>query len=201
MAVQNGERLKVVQSINMPQNVIAQNVFYFKCVFQDSQDEGDVVDNLEIWIETLYTGINGSVSNECTMGTMLVYEYDGASEDWDLIGEASPTVTFGATAEMLPHGVCMVVRAYTTDPDVIGRKYIPGFTEDLSADGAWTAGGLADAAGFGDDWDNTRSIDANNSLEPGVFSTRYLDVIQLNGTEVVLANPGYQRRRRPGVGI
>lgn len=200
MTIQNGESIKAVQEINMPDSVVALNVYYFEADFQTAQDEQDVIDAAETWMEGLYGTLVAMISDLCSLGTLSLYTYDAILDQWDLEGTGSPTVTFTNTSEMLPHGVACMVRAYTTRARTIGRKYIPGIGEYESTDGAWTSAFLANAVSFGNAWDNNASIDANNRLVPAVWSKVQKDVYQLNGTEVVLADPCYQRRRRPGVG-
>jgi len=200
MTIHNGESIKAVQELNLPDAVIALNVFYFKADFQSDQDDQTVVDVVEAWIERIYGEVVDDLSDQITLGSVRVYTRDSVAQQWDLVGSASPSVSFTETTEMLPHGVSLMVRAYTTKPRTIGRKYIPGMCEIDNVDGAWTAGALTAGAAFGSQWHTDEVIDANNKLNPGVFSKALETVYELNGVEVVLADPAYQRRRRPGVG-
>lgn len=200
MTVYIGQAVKAVVHIIMPQSVDHVNVFYFESAFQADQDDDDVVAAVETWVEALYTTIDDLLSDELTMGDVEVYKYDSGQTRWDLIGTADPSVTFAATSEMLPHGVSALVRAYTTNPRVISRKYIGGLTEGAQEDGVWNAAALSALADFGNAWDNTSQVTVNNLLAPACWSTKVNDVYGLNDTEIALANPAYQRRRRPGVG-
>lgn len=200
MSIENGTVLKVVQHITMPDAVDHINTYFFNCDFAATQTDQQVINNLESWIEALYTTIDDLLSDELSMGEMEVYERDTVLGRWDLIGSAYPTVTLAATSEMLPHGVCALVRAYTVNPRVISRKYLGGLTEGAQEDGVWNSAAVTALTAFGNAWDDVETITANNDLVPAVWSTVTLGALDLNGVEVVPTVPAYQRRRRPGVG-
>lgn len=200
MAIHDGESLKAVVSVNMPDAVEAINVFYFTADFTDDQPEADIVEEIGDWVEALYSELTARVSELVTLGEVQCYTYDGVIEVWDPIGSKGVTAAFAAVDDMLPHGVALMIRAYTSNPRVIGRKYFAGLTEAQQEDGGWVAAALTMGANIGNRWDTTIVIDANNELHPAVFSTKYLTTMALSGVEVVLADPTYQRRRRPGVG-
>lgn len=200
MTIQNNEELKVVQEINMPDSVVAVNVFYFRTAFSVAQQEADILDSLETWIEALFTTLLAEVSDLLTLGDMTMYSYDTVAMQWDNEGTRTPSVTFANTSEMLPHGVSALVRAYTVNARIIARKYLAGFGETSQADGTWIATTLTHLADFGAAWDDVEVISSGNELRPAVFSTKFGSAWLLSGTEVVLADPAYQRRRRPGVG-
>jgi len=186
--------------LNLPDGVVANNIFYFRTAFSEAQDLTDVLSAIEEWVEAAYTTLIADTSDLVTFGETIVYEYDTVAMQWDNLGTATPAVTFTGISEMLPHGVAALVRAYSTQPRSIARKYLPGLVEEAQADGAWVATTLTALANFGNAWDNVKSISLGNELRPGVWSSKYGTIYLLSGDEVVLADPAYQRRRRPGVG-
>lgn len=200
MTVPNNAQLKLVQEINLPDSVVANNIFYFEADFTDPQQVGDVIDSLVTWIEEIYTEIISEMSPNVTLGDMTLYEYDVVLDQWDNLGTGAPARTFTGATDMLPHGVSALVRAYSSEARSIGRKYIPAFVEAEQVDGAWAAGALTSLAGFGTRWAALKTISAGNDLMPGVFSTKFKTIFRLTGVTVVLTNCAYQRRRRPGVG-
>lgn len=199
MSILDGDAIKGVQHISLPNDVTAVNVYYFTASFAEDQAEVTVVGALEAWIEALYTTLLAKIKSNVSMADLYCYRKSGVL--WDLFGTGLPDLTFTGTAELLPHGVCGLVRAYTEYPRTIGRKYIPGFMEGASADGVWTAGQIADMGDFAEAWDNQAIIDGSNVLLPGVYSVLPGFVRALTGDFVVGTYPAYQRRRRPGVGI
>jgi len=201
MTVPNLTIIKAVQEHNMPDSVVALNIFYFEADFVEPQTEEDVVDAIEMWLEGLYNNILSAVSDEVTLGECTVYVWESVSFEWENIGTCSPSKVFTGETEMLPHGVAALIRAYSANTKSIARKYIPGFTVGGILDGAWTAANLSVMADYADSWVTAETISANNDLIPSVFDTKIFAAHALTGVTVVLADPGYQRRRRPGVGM
>jgi hypothetical protein len=199
MTIVNTDRIKAVQEILLPGDVIALNVFYYEADFVASQDEDDVGAAIEIHLEQFYTTLNNAIVNGAALGDL--YCYKQAFGLWDLFSTRAPTDAFAATGELLPHGVSALIRAYTDRVRTIGRKYIPGFGVGSIDDGGWTSSILTALTAAGNEWDDVQNISSGNDLIPGVYSTKSGFVQALNGTEVIPAYPGYQRRRRPGVGI
>ena len=201
MSIADDKYLKLAQEVNMPDAVVAMNIYYMKTDFESPQAEADVLDACELWIEALYTTIDDHVSTLLSLGDLVVYEWDHIGTEWDNIGSRTPSVTFAAVTDMLPHGVAAMVRGYTTEARTIGRKYLPGLDEASQEDGEWTAATLVKLALFGAAWSASEEISSGNNLFAGVFSTKDTIVKLLTGIYVVLTNPAYQRRRRPGVGM
>jgi len=200
MSFVDGDRIKVAQEINLPGSVIAVNVYYFEADFIADQTDPAVVNALEAWIEALYGQLGTPLSSEVSLGEMRVYRATGVPVVWDLRGTGTPSVSFVNAADMLPHGVSFLSRAYTERSLTIGRKYVPGFTEEDQTDGDWTVPGLADMANFNVKWGTQHEISVNNTLNPSIYSTVTGFVYNLTNEFVLLAQPAYQRRRRPGVG-
>lgn len=200
MTVHDGASLKVVQEINLPDGVTAVNVYYFECDFAVDQDEADVVTGAEEWIEVLYATMVAYVKSTVSLGTMTAYVWNAVTSLWDSIGDATPAYTPTDVNDMLPHGVSGLVRAYTANPRTIGRKYLPGMCEDAHEDGGWVAGAIGDLTDFAAKWDDPKEISPTNDLIPSVVQQSSMIPYNLSGTTVVLADPAYQRRRRPGTG-
>lgn len=200
MAIADNTELKVVQEINMPGSVVAINVYYYLCQFSEAVTESALINALETAMENLYDNFVTLWPAEVTLGDMYVYSYVVLTDEWDLVGTGNPSVTFTSAGEMLPHGVAALVRAYTDNPRTIARKYLPCFIEDTQADGDWGSGHLTTLATWANLWTTSIEIATGKDLRPGCFSTTGKVIRLFNAEEVVLAQPAYQRRRRPGVG-
>ena len=200
MTIAGGSSLKVTQEVIMPDSVVAMNIFYFVADFAVDQYETAIVNNSKLWIEALYGSLVDEMSDLLTLGTMTVYGYNSITDLWDNKGTHAPSVTFTGESEMLPHGVAALVRAYSTDSRAIARKYLPGFVEVAQADGVWVSSVLAALADFLDLWGTVQEISTGNELVPAVWSVAQSRTFELTGTGVILSEPAYQRRRRPGVG-
>lgn len=200
MSIVDGDDIKIAQEINMPDGVVAMNIFYFKADFQDPRSDAAIIAVVEDWIEALYTTVEDAVSDLVTLGEFTMYVHNLPLLQWDNHGTGTPSVTFLDVTDMLPHGVAALVRHYTTEPRTIGRKYIPGFGEGQQADGTWSGGTLTSLAAFAVAWGEVIDQDEFHHLIPGVWTTKLKIVFEMSEASVVLADPAYQRRRRPGVG-
>lgn len=199
MAIESGENIKVVVEHVLPEDVVALNVFYYWTVFAEDQAEYLVMDDLKTQLEAIYTEIIANVVDGVDAGQIRFYKKTLLG--WDLLGSRTLNVTYTSGAGMVAQGVSYLVRAYTAEPRVIGRKYIAGAPVDALTDGVIGGTTLTALAGFATEWGTTVELSAGNELWPGVYSTVHGFVVVMSGTMVVPVHPGYQRRRRPGVGI
>lgn len=203
MALQANDILKVVLSLAFPDSVVAQNVFWV--LFEadgGSADEQDALNDLEDWIEGMYTRIISNVADRVTLDDIKVYVYDSVDEDFDEVGDETVAVAFSNGNEMLPHGMAAVSNASTVDPDVQGRKYWGGFCEDYNDDGYLTGTLIANLALATGDWITPFTGGATGSgFIPGVWSPTRVAFRAFDDDTTTNLVWGYQRRRKPGVGI
>lgn len=203
MAVPDGAVLRLVTAFLMPDAVIAQMVF--NAVFADtgvSDDELDVVDDLVDWAEAMLTHLITRLVPEISTTDIKVYIYDALDDDWDEVGSDTWSVTFTNASEMLPHGIAAVVHAKTIDPDVQGTKFVPGLGEATQDESDLSAGILGDLADFADEWVTPFvGLATGGDFAPVVWSVVATTPKLMSGDIVVNGQVGYQRRRKPGVGI
>jgi hypothetical protein len=203
MAISANTVLRVVAEIIMPSTVIAQNVFY--ALFLDdggSNDDEDVVDDCVDWLDSLYARFATKIPSSVDLGECVVYQWDPIGQDWDEITSSSLTGPFVGTDDMLPHGVAPVVTGRTVDPDVNGRKFFPGFQEDQCDGSALEASALSALTLAGQDW-VTPFVGAatGSTFTTGVWSPTQEAFFAFVLNWIVNGIIGYQRRRKPGVGI
>lgn len=203
MALSTNDILKVVVSLAFPESVVAQNIFWV--LFDNdgpSADEDDVLDDMEEWIEDLYTQIISKISDEITMDDLKVYVYDSSEDDFDEVGDRALSVNFNQTADFLPLGVAVLQRANTVNPDVQGRKYWGGLCEVHNTAGRLEASAVADFILAGSAWIAPFvGTETGSTFTPGVYSLTKSAFYAFGEdllTNLVLS---YQRRRKPGVGI
>lgn len=203
MAVPTDTVLRIVASMLWTDGNINQNVF--NCLITGGGgpfDDQDVTDDAEDWLDNMYLNMTGDCSDEIDGNEVLVYKWDPIGADWDEV--SSQTFTWNPTqaSDQLPRGVAGLVRLWTTDPDVQGKKYIPALCEGDITDGLVSAGVLVNMLAFAADW-YTPFVGAASgaTFTPGVWSVvgaaflAAVDHIAANG---ILA---YQRRRKRNVGI
>lgn len=203
MSIEAGAILRVVAELIMPGSTVAQNVFYAQ--FNDtggSNADQDVVDDLVDWVDDIFNQIVNQMSDTITAGEVKVYQWDALDLDWDEIGSNVATFAPADVGEMLPHGVAAVMTGRTFDADVNGRKFFAGFSEGEQDGSYWVALALTNLLLAGAQWLTTFAGTATGStFYPGVWSVaqvvfrRFVDNLIVNGVA------GYQRRRKPGVGI
>lgn len=203
MAVVTGDILRIVASMLWTDGNINQNVFNAQITGGGGPwDDQDVTDDAEDWLDNMYLNMTPSCSDEFDGNEVIVYKYDAIGDDWDEV--ASQTWTWNPTAadDQLPRGVAGLVRLWTTDPDVQGKKYIPGMTEGTVTDGLVNAANLVAMLAFGADW-YLPFVGATTgaTFTPGVWSV--VDTVFRAGVDHIAANAimSYQRRRKRNVGI
>lgn len=203
MAIATNAILRAVLSLALPDSVIAQNVFY--AMFDNdggSDDDDDVIDDLVDWIEDIFSSMLGAMSSQASLSDLKVYVYDSVGGDWDEVGTGIPAGVGTGVADMVPHGVAGLMHGYTTNPDVVGSKFLTGIQDTSVADSDITAGVLTNIVLAGADWlaDFTGAATGSN-FNPGVWSVTKTAFYEFQDKLVVNGQVAYQRRRKPGVGI
>lgn len=203
MSITVGDVLKVVAILSWVDGNIVQNVF--NAVIGGAggpYDDDDIVADAVTWLEAIYDGTTGNLSNDLTASEVRVYVYDPVDEDFDEVGSDVWSEPAGSAVDSLPRGVAGLINCKTLDPDVNGKKYIAGFTEAGQTDGLWDAGALAALASVAADW--IAPFVGSDSVAdwiPGVWSPTTLLFKAMSGTVIIPTIPAYQRRRKQGVGI
>lgn len=203
MSVIDTDVLRVVASMLWTDGEVNQNVF--NCLVSGGggpYTDTDVTDDMEDWLDNLYANMVGKTSDEVDGNEVIVYKWDGVGADWDEVSSQAWTWNPTDTSDQLPRGVAGLVRLWTTDPDVQGKKYLPGATEADVADGLFFAGMITQLLAFAADW-YTPFIGAATgaTFTPGVWSV--VQAAFLAGVNHIATStiPAYQRRRKNNVGI
>lgn len=203
MSVIDTDILRVVASLLWDDGNVNQNVF--NCVVSGGAgpySDSDTADDMEDWLDNLFANLAASMAPTISGNEVLVYKYDAGDDDWDEVFSQSWTFVGTAATAELPRGVAGLVRLWTTDPDVQGKKYIPGLTEGVLQDGLWVAGAITAYLAFGADW-LTPFVGATSgaTFTPGIWSVAnkaFYAAVDHYATSTI---PAYQRRRKNNVGI
>lgn len=199
MTIGNGKDLKGVLEILLPDSVVALNVFNYLTDFQEAQEENSVASKMRQHVQGVFGDLLAQIVDDADLGDLYCYVWN--NPHWELFSTETPTATFTSTGDMLPHGVSALIRQYTTRPTTIGRKYVPGFGEGQITAGAWNSTALTALAAAAVEWGETQEVSANNDIIPAIFSKKTLFSYGFSETAVIPVYAGYQRRRRPGVGM
>jgi len=203
MSVADGDILRVVAAFLWTDGNVNQNVF--NCEVSGGggpYDDEDMIDDVTDWMDDVFSDVENEQSDELQGNTITVYKWDTVGQDWDEVGSGTWTHTPSAVSEQLPRGTAGLVRLWTEDPDVQGRKFIPGLTEGSLEDGLYTGALLAKMMLFGAAWqDPIVGALTGVTITPGIWSV----ALSLFRAAVIhfaaSAIPAYQRRRKRTVGI
>ena len=203
MSVADNDILRIVASFLWTDGEINQNVF--NCLISGGggpYDDQDVADDAEDWLDNMYANFNTSMSDEIDGNETLVYKYDTVGEDWDEVTSNALTFNPVAAVDQLPRGVALLARLWTTDPDVQGRKFIPGLVETNVTDGLFTGAIITSALAFAADWYLPFVGAATGAnFTPGIWSVVQKALLLGVDHIAVSSIPAYQRRRKNNVGI
>lgn len=193
----------VASSLWDPDGEVAQNVFNAKVTGGGAPwDDQDIVDDAEDWLDNMYLNLVADQTWHLLGNEVLVYKYDAVGEDWDEVSSNTWSYTPTNTEDYTARGVAALVRLWTTDPDVQGKKYIPGMCEDNIADGLFDVAQLTTLLAFAADWYLPFVGAASGAtFTPGIWSV--VNTLFVAGVDHIAANaiPAYQRRRKQNVGI
>ncbi len=201
MTISPNAILRITATWTMPGTSLAQNVFYAKYVAGGAADEEDVVDDMLLWVETMFATMEDHMQAAVTLDGLDVSQWvSGTPGSWVDIGEVAGTFVGLAIGEALPLGVALVVRASTDIVKALSRKYLPGLVESAVNENVWETNVLTDAVLFIVEWLVGPTGDGR-TYNGGTWSTVTQAFGKFIGEGVLSTIPGYQRRRKPGVGM
>jgi len=176
------------------------NVFHFVMDSVGDQSEEDVLADVLAYVEGLMGNVEGFYGSAQLLEEVLLWVRNTALDQWDFAGsiDGTWTGTQGST-DVLPPQVAPQVNANTTDAHSHGRKYLMA-PLDTATTGGGSAGAFQTAlTGYFDDLVAT-FIGAAAEYAVGVWSEKFNNFLQFNGTGGIRSTLGTQRRRKPGVG-
>ena len=203
MSISVGDVLKVVAIMSTLDGNIFENVF--SAVISGSGgpfDDDDIVDDAVDWLDQMYANITDRVSNLVDGSEARIYVYDPVDEDYDEVGSGAWGWNPTSAIEPAAWGVAGLINAKTTDPDVSGKKYVPGLHQQNIVDALFISAWVTALGNFAADW-VTPFTGATSGADwvPGVWSPTRSNFYAASGTVLIPTIPSYQRRRKQGVGI
>lgn len=203
MSISTGDILRIVASFLWTDGNINQNVFNAVVTGGGGPwDDSDIADDAAAWLTNMYGNLTTVVSDELDGNSVTVYKYDAIDDDWDEVFSQAWTWNPSHVGDQLPRGTAGLVNLWTTDPDVQGKKYLPGFTEGNLTDGLYDAGLITQMLAFGADWLAPFVGGTSGATwTPGIWSvvgTVFKLAVDHIATSTI---PAYQRRRKRNVGI
>lgn len=203
MTVVTGDILRIVASMLWTDGNVNQNVFNAVVTGGGGPwDDSDIAEDAEAWLDDMYANITGFCSAALDGNEVIVYKYDPGDDDWDEVFSQSWTWNPSASGDYLPRGTAPLVKMWTTDPDVQGKKYIPGIVESYLDAGLYPSTLLTVLLAFAADWYLPFSgVTSGATWTPGIWSV--VGTVFKAAVDHFAANaiPSYQRRRKRNVGI
>jgi len=203
MSIDSGTVLRVLAIALFTDGELTENVFNAVIAGAGGPfDVSDVLSDIKDWMDDVYGNLTTYLSDQLDGSQIQVYEFDPVDVDWDEVGTDSWGWDPSQSADPLPRGVAVQINATTVDPDVQGRKYIAGATEFHNVNGNWNSGMQVAAGSWGLDWIAPQTGAATGAtITPGVWSPTRGTFYQFGPGVTVKVEPGYQRRRKRGVGV
>lgn len=206
MTIDVGDVIQLVMTWDTPLASVAQNVWHMQMVSGAGADEADILAAVETQLQVAFTDIDGFIADDFEAVTLEGFVRDVALHQWDGFGAEVLSSMIGlSTGDYEPHGVAAVCRWFTESLRRQGRIFLPGLVETAIVGGVISASPEADLALFMADFMTDISVTGGlltlctYNVEP--LSALYESASLAIGVAVINSLPGYQRRRKPGVGL
>jgi len=192
-----GDILRIVADMSVGVGVTIENVYHVKVNSAGGVSDAQALDDMGDYLEDIYSEINGHMTDSLEYDS---YKVTNITADVELGAQGWPTLTAGlSTADQVADGIAGVASFRTSTPGHQGRKFWGPFSEYDIDSGRLTSPTVADIQD---------AAVATGSPFTGGGGQSYIPVIYDRennvGREVTEAygdnRPGYQRRRKPGVG-
>lgn len=173
------------------------NVFWYQMTSSAGLTAAEVAEDIGDILETLYDYLDTfqHVSYSYKDITYFNVTQNKPLGAWDW-----PSLNAGtANYDALPTGVAAFIFARTGYNRIIGRKYLGVFTENDCGNGGWGSSLMTNLGYFAAWWLVTGWEQTNGDWDQGIYSAGNATLYPIE--EVVVRQvPGYQRRRKQGVG-
>lgn len=173
------------------------NVYHLKVTDVGTDDQQQLRDALVEYLESFYAIVNVDISDTLTYDSVEIFNVTTGdpepTEPWT-------TLTIGlGDDEALPSGCCALMLGRTATGGVLGKKYLPTYTEPAQNGGVWTAPVLVRMLLAAAIWIAPFVSSTGSTFRPVVYS-RLLEVAHIFTGALVNSVVAYQRRRKRGVG-
>jgi hypothetical protein len=199
MAIEAGDTIRCTARMTWNNVVSIQNTFWCYKTVSTNDDNEDNMADLATWIDGIYDNIVGAMPTNLTFDDI---DFFNVTADQPLGSLPWPTQTTGngGSTEIAATGVAAVITAFTAITKVRGRKFLGPLTEAAIDAGYLNTSTMLTLADIILDWMTPFvGTTTGNAWLPGVW--RRLQEAFAPFTRAVVRNiPGYQRRRKAGVG-
>lgn len=192
---------KVVWHGQLPNNEI-QTRSIFNATIEDDTSDGDAVDALEDWSQTMWEAVKNVVDDQFSIPIIEYFKlHPSTTDEWDLVESRDYGSTLSGNSgsvDTLPTATQGVVTVRTTRSRSRGRKFIPGITESYNVEGAPNSGALDALTDFAAVY-ISEFISGGVTLVPIIYSILH-GALSIAGA-TIKQQWGVLRKREAGVGI
>jgi len=197
MSIENKDICRGVFEGTLLGTIQVRNVFTAQYNGMGGYPDNLAVDDWEAYLNSIYSPLQTQLVSTLIANQYVIYHL--VLGHWEPIGTIDPAVNFTSAGDAYAPGVAAVVTALASGVRRYGRKFFPGLGEGLITSGYLTASALAAFASAGLAYVTPFGL-AGDFL-PGVYNEMAASFKPFLGEAIARAIPGYQRRRKQGVGI
>ena len=206
MTIQAGDVIRIALTGTAIGSNVFQNVWHYFMVSGAGIEPDDAFLNIESNFAQAFAFLDDLVSDEFSWDSLQMWKRDVNNHLWDGQGEELMVGLVGLEAnDPLPHGVAAVCRYVTNALRRQGRHFIPGITENETLAGNLTASAITALGNYMDEFTDVLSpvggVLRLCTYNTDPLSTLYESASAYADTYYVNEILGYQRRRKPLVGI
>lgn len=201
MTVVSSNIVRATVNMLMPDSSTHQNVFFYRAGSGVNDTDSNVIAAIETSLGTAYADIDAMLNTNNLFGDVEVaLSTNGGATFFDIGSQPMSIPNPVDTTDMSPHGVAAVIRFGGEGTGRQGRKFIGGISEDWFTRSTIITLGVSNLALFATLLNNDIAV-AGGDLEFGWLRRTPLSFIKHSGVVTVNTTVGYQRRRKPGVGV
>jgi len=197
MTIENKDILRGVFEGTLLSTIQVRNVFTAQYNGMGGYPDDSAVDDWQAYLDSVYSPIQTLLVNTMIANQYVIYHL--VLGHWEPIGTIDPAVNFTNTGDAYAPGVAAVVTALAAGVRRYGRKFFPGLSESLITSGYLTAAAVTAFASAGLAY--VTPFGLAGDFIPGVYNEMAASFKPFLGEAIARAIPGYQRRRKQGVGI
>ena len=200
MTIAFGDEVRAAVSMVYRGVDIFQNVYHYEAGVGVDATEESVKSALRVHLLSAYNNLNAQVAEELVGLQIDFWKRNTGTAKWDAIGVKDFSTWLPSNAsDELPSGVAAVVRFFTSGIGRQGRKFIAGLADTAFVDGALVAAAITAISNYADEIVEAVAV-TGGDMDPGWWSEIDTLIYEMDGSYVINAIPGYQRRRKQGVG-
>lgn len=201
-----GDTIRVAITGSAPLASVWQQVWHRFHAGSSDVTEQNLINALGIAITFADDEIDGLRHDGYSIDEITAWKWDTINDEWDGIGTDVLVGLSGESAtDPLPHGAAAVGRYVTAALRRQGRHFIPGLHEGTAVDGQFTAGSLTTIADYLAEWAKSLTVTGESfflcTYNTDPLSPLYKTRSTFAGTVIANGIIGYQRRRKPLVGL